>query len=196
MQNDEILKILRQNKSEGIKLLFDRYYRPLVLYANEYVHSQETSEDIVQEFFIRLWEDCHLEKISFQTLSAYLYTSIRNACYTYVHSKSERIQKIQLEEIDIAANVSEEMNDYIVERINQVISHLPPQTASIVDCILIQEMKYQEAADKLQISVNTVKSLLKKGMKTIREELKEEKRLLFYFFVLKFKSKSPVFLKI
>ena len=51
----DILQRFKIDRKQGIQVLFRRYYRPLVLFADEFVHSLSTAEDIVQDFFIRLW---------------------------------------------------------------------------------------------------------------------------------------------
>ena len=43
-------------------MLFDRYYRPLVLYAGSLIDDDTMAEDLVQEFFVRLWEDDYLKR--------------------------------------------------------------------------------------------------------------------------------------
>ena len=181
----EILQTFKADREKGLRMLFDQYYRQMVVYAHEQTGSLPVAEDIVQEFFIRLWEEDYLEKASEESLKSYLFVSIRNSCYTQLHSKAAQIQKVQLTDVDIPLVAAEEMNSKIVERVNEAIAQLPQQTAAVVDCILMQDMKYQETADRLGISINTVKTLLKKGMKQIREDLKDERELLLYIFFKK-----------
>lgn len=181
----EILQAFKANREKGLRMLFDQYYRPMVVYAQEQTGSLPVAEDIVQEFFFRLWEEEYLEKASEASLKSYLFVSIRNSCYTYLHSKAAQIQKVQLTDVDIPLVAAEEMNSQIVERVNEAIAKLPQQTAAVVDCVLMQDMKYQETAERLDISINTVKTLLRKGMKQIREDLKDERELLLYIFFKK-----------
>ncbi|HIX02684.1 MAG TPA: sigma-70 family RNA polymerase sigma factor [Candidatus Odoribacter faecigallinarum] len=183
--DNEILRLFKENKAQGLRLLFEAYYRKMVLYAHEYTGSLSQAEDIVQDFFIRLWEEDYLENVKPDALRSYLFISIKNFCYSHLHSKTAQIKKVQLTDIDIPMTCAEAMNSEIVERVNESIAKLPPQTATIVDCILMQDMKYQETANKLNISINTVKTLLKKGIKFLREDLKDDLYLLFYFFYKK-----------
>lgn len=175
ISDTEILKRFKTNREDGIQILFGRYYRPLVLYADDFVHSLSTAEDIVQEFFIRLWTDDYLENLPPRTLSSYLFTSVRNTCYTHGHRKDIWNRRKDLTaETDIPAEIALEMEQGIVERMDLAIAALPEQTRGVVTRILIDEMKYKEAAADLNISVNTLKTLLRNGLKTLRAELKEE----------------------
>ncbi|MFR7812181.1 MAG: sigma factor [Butyricimonas faecihominis] len=83
----DILDVFVKNRKEGVRMLFDRYYRPLVLYAGSLIDDDTMAEDLVQEFFVRLWEDDYLKHIEEKALSSYLFSSVRNSCYTYTHKK-------------------------------------------------------------------------------------------------------------
>lgn len=177
----EILQRLKKDREKGIQILFERYYRPLVVYADEFVHSLSTAEDIVQDFFIRLWMEDYLDRLLPKALSSYLFVSIRNSCYTYEHSKGvwNRRRNICLSGLDIPAEVALKMEHGVVNRVNLAIAKLPEQTQTVTIRILVEEMKYKEVAAELDISVNTVKTLLRNGLRVLREELKNDYRSLF-----------------
>ena len=77
----------------------------------------------------------------------------------------------------MAASISQE----IVERVTQAIQRMPEQTGRVLDCILMRDMKYQETADELQVSLNTVKTLLRNGMRVLREVMQQDKDLIMLF---------------
>ena len=141
----DILQRFKIDRKQGIQVLFRRYYRPLVLFADEFVHSLSTAEDIVQDFFIRLWTDDYLEKLLPPALSSYLFTSVRNACYTYEHRKDVWNRRRDLPpEVNIAVETALEMDSEVADRINRAISKLPVQTRAVVTRILLEEMKYKD----------------------------------------------------
>ena len=68
--------------------------------------------------------------------------------------------------------VEEEMmawNDELIQEVETEITNMPEQTREIIRGVFFQDLKYQEVADHLGISINTVKTLLKNGMKHLRE---------------------------
>ena len=184
----EILQAFKEDRRNGMKILFSRYYKPLVLYADQFTNDIPLAEDIVQEFFMRLLENDYLVEILPAALSSYLFTSIRNACYTQIHKQDILKMSIAYTGLDIAAETAARIEEETVTRVKEEISKLPNQTRLVVDCVLIQDMKYKEAAAFLNISVNTVKTLLKNGMKTLREQVKNEQALFFLFFLKKYRS--------
>ena len=77
--NDErICSMLKQHNSRGLELLYDCYYRPLVLWADNFINNVPAAEDIVQDFFVRFWEKKLFERLTSANLKGYLFSSIRN----------------------------------------------------------------------------------------------------------------------
>ena len=177
----DILDRFTKNRKDGIRVLFDRYYRPLVLYAGTLISDDTMAEDLVQEFFVRLWEDDYLERIESKALSSYLLSSVRNSCYTYLHKNDVMRARVDFTSIDVAADSAAALSQEIVDRVTAVIARMPEQTGRVLNCVLMQDMKYQETADELHVSLNTVKTLLRNGMRLLREELQSEQELILLF---------------
>lgn len=62
----------------GLTALFTRYYRRLVDYAGRYVGSTEQARDLVQDCFVRLWEQ--KENYSDSHLAALLFRMVKGMC--------------------------------------------------------------------------------------------------------------------
>ena len=76
-------------------------------------------------------------------------------------------------------------DEKIIGEIKEELEQMPRQTRKIISLIFIQNMKYQEVADEMNISINTVKTLLRNGIKHLRNrDLK--KQFFFYIFAIDF----------
>ena len=75
--DQEICSLLKVRKIGGMELLFREYYKPLVVWATTFLHDTQRAEDIVQDFFVKLWEKPYSVLFP-ETLKSYLFTSIRN----------------------------------------------------------------------------------------------------------------------
>lgn len=62
--DSEIINSLQNNEELGIKRLFDKYYCPLALFAEEYLGDPMLAEDIVQNTFVRFWDKKSLSRVS------------------------------------------------------------------------------------------------------------------------------------
>lgn len=184
LQSDKnILDLVRRDKVAGIRQLFHRYYRPLVLYAEEYLRDQAVAEDVVQELFVKLWEEDHLLKIANDSLGAYLYSAVRNRCYSYIRQKDVLRGTKELENVDIPVEWVVDVDEERMDRVMKEIEKLSERTRQVVECVMLRNLKYREAAEELGISINTVKFLLKEGTKRLRDRLTTLGTDIFFFFL-------------
>ena len=78
VQDELLIEQLNQKQVGAFKILFDRFYRYLVLYAMKWVERQEIAEDVVQDVFVRVW----LRRDNLRddgTLQGYLLRSVYHA---------------------------------------------------------------------------------------------------------------------
>lgn len=140
--------------------LYDRYYNELVLWADTILNDMGASEDVVQDFFVRLWEKKLTEHLEGKGVRSYLYVSVRNMAVRRLKGL-QRVESlpdfIDIEEVLEDADCTRE------EIISQVLSELeklPPRSREVLECVHLKNMKYAEVAEHFGISVFTVKTLL------------------------------------
>jgi len=80
-----ILEEIRKKNEKVFKNFFDKHYEEFVVYANGYLFDKDSSEDIVQEIFIYIWEHANTLKIE-TSLKGYIYAMVRNKCFNYLKS--------------------------------------------------------------------------------------------------------------
>ncbi len=181
----EILEIFRKDQEAGIRELFSRYYKPLVLFADEYVKDINLAEDLVQEFFVRLCENKYLKEISAQALSSYLFTAVRNSSIKHIGKKDVLKERADIGFIDVPEECFLPIDEPEMNQVMREMDNLPEQTRKVVEGIVIKELKYKEVASELNISVNTVKTLLHRGMRRLQNSLSNCKKQIYYFFFKK-----------
>lgn len=171
-KNDKlILELFRTNPNDAFQLMFDTYYMPLCLYAVQLTDSFVMAEDIVQDFFISFWEKKTYQNIAVK-LRSYLFYSIRNNSYLILR-KNNLISMEELfdTEIDLIEAMSDE--EELRERekkIMEELEKLPKQELSAVQAVILENKKYKEAAEELNISVNTLKTHLSRALKRLRKD--------------------------
>lgn len=185
LSDKAICDLLKKGEIKDLEYLFQEYYKPLVLWADTFLNDIALSEDLVQEFFVKLWEKELLSGLTSDTLKSYLYTSVRNRAFNAL-SKKDTLRNTS----DIAGNnrVWEEYDDWeeeVIRQVEEAVGKLPPRSREIVECVYLQGMKYKEVAEKFEISVSTVKTLLVNSLKTLRKETKDEKDLFLFLYLKK-----------
>jgi len=167
------------------KSLFDKLYVSLCLFANKYLDNLEASKDVVQEVFIKVWED----KVEFKnqdTIKSYLYTSVKNKSLDYLKSKrykstdhfsNKEMEKLETEPFFLREVVIIETSNIIENAINT----LPNRCGQII-WLSIKGFTNSEIANELDISVNTVKTQKKIAYKRLKPLLRDHFILIAYIF--------------
>ncbi len=150
------------------KKLFESLYEDLVFFANGYLFDVSASEDIVQETFIQLWEKAETITIK-NSLKAYLYSMVRNRCLNYLKtikitdfSNILDFQAIIESDYDLDDYTNED-KEIIYAQVLKIIETLPTKMQTIVRLRFMNNYKYSEIAEEMNVSVNTVKTQLKRA---------------------------------
>jgi RNA polymerase sigma-70 factor (ECF subfamily) len=158
---------------EAFELLFQQYYTPLVAYANRYVTSVDTAREIVQDFFVKLYEKRNSLSIDV-SLKSYLYRAVYNCCINYINQRN--IQEKHLKNIDLERNEEENLENEIntVElqyKISEIIEDLPSKCRLIFKMNRLEGIKNEEIAKQLNLSKRTVETQISKALKILRKKL-------------------------
>lgn len=137
-----------------LKELMNKYYSQLCVVSVQYTDSLEIAEDIVQDVFLRFWEENKL--LSAETNpKAYLFRSVRNASIDYIRKNNYRVF-IDIEETNLISDeeINEEELSSQYERLYRIISQLSPQERAVLNAIVVENKRYKEVAEEMNISVN------------------------------------------
>ncbi|MGV6831991.1 MAG: RNA polymerase sigma factor [bacterium] len=173
---DLFIQQLKNKDVKAFQSFFKTHYAELVHYANSFLYDINLSKDIVQESFVYLWENAG--KLDLKTsATGYVKVMVKNKCLNYL--KSIKITE-GLEVLEFNANLTTEIKDVSEHKIEKVdlqqdllkaIEGLPTEMKKIVELKFFQNYKYQEIADELNISINTVKTQLKRAKNKMHKAL-------------------------
>lgn len=148
--------------------LFESYYGRLCAYVFTLTHNHSASEDIVQELFIRLWND--RERIHIQeNVLAYLFRASRNAALNYMRGEANRdqsIKKLDVQESVVDRDFLEE--EEFVSFLEDCIGDLPDRCQQVFRMSRFEGCKQAEIADQLGTSVKTIKNQIWKSLQYLR----------------------------
>ncbi len=183
LQDQDILLKLNAHDEQGIEALFIRYYKPLVVFAGSYLHNLAEAEDLVQEQIVKLWTKQAFAPVRAEAFSTFLFTVIKNACLNWLEKRKLSLTSLEFPHFQIAQEEANQMEDEKVKLIAATLEQLPFKTRMVVDLILLQDKTYKQAAEELNVSVNTVKTLLKQGIKGLRRQLKDQHDRLILLYI-------------
>jgi len=169
---DTIEKI-RLGDVETFSQLFRRYYEPLCMFAARFTRDFDAAENIVQEVFVKLWDG--RESLSVEvSLKGYMYASVRNSCLNYIkrESLSSTLERVEgrSNETTTRPDIQLESSE-ISQTVERAINKLPHKRREIFCMAKYDDLSYQEIAEIQNVSVNTVKTQLKRALKTLAKSL-------------------------
>ena len=174
--DQEVFSAMQSGEIPAFEMLFKTFYQPLCRYATSFLKDPDDAEEIVQAAFIGFWEK--REAISIDTsVKSYLYRAVRNSCLNEL--KHEQVKQRYIAGETVMGEKASESADHLAihveleEKIKAAIQMLPEQCRLIFTMSRFEELKYQEIADQLNLSVKTVENQMGKALKIMRAQLKE-----------------------
>ena len=152
-------------------MIYQKYHRYLFALALKYLKDTHLAEDAVQHVFVKLWEstrDIHIEI----NLKNYLYTMTKNYILNFIRDHREMVSLNYVNaQVDVSgqediqqAMENRQMQDILYKGIEQ----LPPQKKEVCKRKLETDDSNQQIAEKMGISVHTVKSHYQESLKLLR----------------------------
>lgn len=169
--DEQLLQQLKAGQSKVYDIIFLKYYKLLCVNAYFYLHDEQEAKDLVQAFFLEMWEKKIYMRLN-GDIKGYLYRSVQNRCLNLIRKK-ENEQKKQ-DNYHLEADAIYEKNEdleHTYVKLENAMEKLSKQRNEALKLVYLQNKKYQEAATIMGISINSLKTHLKIGLKNLRETL-------------------------
>lgn len=170
----ELLQKIAKGNERAFKIIYDQYKKKIYHYAMGFLHSEVYAEEVMQEVFLKIWLMGE-EVQSISSLEAYLKTLTRNRSL-------DTLRKVIVDQkfgLHITKDYSESHNEteesILLNDTRVVLAHaidkLPRQQREVYLLCQNEGLKYDEVAIRLNISVNTVKTHMKRALASIRSDI-------------------------
>jgi RNA polymerase sigma-70 factor (family 1) len=175
LENDHIRRLLTaialNNDQAAYKELFILLHSRLKQFAYSILKSNEESEELVSDLFIRIWEKRD-QLTTIESPLLYFYTTAKNLAFTRLN-KQKRQQSVSAEDWLVQMNSiyfdPEQlmMTEEMVRQIKQAVNDLPPRCRIIFKLIKEDGLKYKEVAELLHLSVKTIEAQMAIALRRI-----------------------------
>jgi RNA polymerase sigma-70 factor (family 1) len=169
--NDELIRLLKEDNQQAFSEIYDRYWEKLFDYAEKILQGRAASQDAVQEVFIDLWK--RRLTIQIESLQSFLYQAVRFQVF-----KTIRSEKMDADFFKRLSAVSYKLiaEDPIIFRdleklFEKVLAGLPEDQRIIFKLNRDQGLTYKEIAEQRNISVKTVEKKMSLALQHIRINL-------------------------
>ena len=146
--DDELFARVQKGDEKAFTMVYGRYNKLIYVLAYRYLLDKARAEDVVQYVFVKLWEYRRELRIGV-SLKNFLFTMAKNHVLNLIRNENAALEK--------AYEIAQQVPAYEKKEI----------------CLmkLRGDMSNQEIADRLHVSVNTVKSHYQEALKMLRREL-------------------------
>lgn len=186
MSSDEI-------EHKWFEELYTTYSRELFWIAMAYSNNRILAEDAVQEAYLYVWKN--RKKLNRDKgLRSYLHLAVKNYIIDFlrqqqVHQKHHPL--IQEDTLDREYNPAEDDFEEKMEAAKKLLNTLPEGCKKIFVMAVIEGMTYEQVANELNISKNTVKMQMKIAYKKLQSN--DPKIYFLIFILLKSEIFTPLF---
>jgi len=165
------LKLWENIKNGDVKALnqlHTLYFYQMCLFARKIINDNQLAENIVSDCFIKLWVN-RKKIIITKSFKSYLYRILRNQITDHYRRRQDILET--LEELpDIPdEEVFDDQKRYA--KLYEALCNLPKQRKKVLELAVYDSMTYQQIADKLHISKNTVKTHMARAYRYLKEML-------------------------
>lgn len=161
------------DKKTRFEQIYKEYSKPMFLYAISFLTTEEDAEDVIQEIFMNLWQTGNFQDIHLPSLKTYLFRSVKNTCLNRLKKKDIISERLEMIHEEVMEEEALRLNDDLIREIEAEIECLPAQTREVIRGVYFHNLKYQEIAERLGVSLNTVKSLQRYGMQHLRNRFSD-----------------------
>lgn len=171
-----ILKKISEGDEASFNIIFSQYRDRLFAYLITVTKSKEAAEEIVLDVFMKLWLGREII-IEIKNLQSFLYRIAHNKAIDFLRSAQRN--PVQQNEIwdAIQSSAGETASDHLLNRhnaeaaLNEAVEQLSPMRQKVFQLSREEGMSYDEIADHLHLSRNTVRNHVAASLEFIRKYL-------------------------
>lgn len=166
---------LSADKYSSFQTLFSEQYSSLCNYANGFVNDLNDAEDVVQEVFIKIWQN-RQDLIGTDQVRFYLFTATRNNCISLLRKRKH--PAMGGDDIEKLAHIADEgprqaiPPEDIHALVGRALGQLPPQCQLIFKMSRFNKLTYAQIAEELNLSVKTIENQMGKALRILRDFVK------------------------
>lgn len=166
---DELLTRARAGEPSAFAALVRRYQRTVYSIALRMLNDRHRAEDLAQEVFLQLHRA--LDSIASDTHLAFWLRKVAvNRAIDHIRQESHHVAGPLTEAVSLAADSAED-DPLLQRRMAELLAQLPPAARAVVVLRYQEDLDPVDIASTLDMSINTVKSHLKRSLTVLRARI-------------------------
>lgn len=174
-EDQQLVQSLQKGNVAAFDSLFEVYSPKLYGFAFKYFRNEADAEELVQEVFVKVWENRHVLKTE-HSFKSYLFTIALNQIRKYFNKKAVALR--YLESLQHEPEFSDQplAEDYesVLQKLNSIIEQMPPRRREIFIKSKLEGKSSKEVAAELNISPGTVDNQVSEALRFLRAQFKTD----------------------
>ena len=168
---EELIQLLKSKSPIGMSILYDRFSPALFGVASKIVHSDQVAEDVLQEAFVKIWQNSENYDSEKGRVFTWLINITRNLALDKLKSRQYKnsIKNSNDENIvgviDAHQNVRDNPDTIGVK---DLLNHLKPDQKELLDMMYFQGYTQSEISEKLDMPLGSVKTKVRAAISHLR----------------------------
>lgn len=186
-EEEKIWRSIQLKDEQVFENYYKDHYRFFLLASCKYLKDPGMAQEVVNDVFMKLWEDANA--ISIQTsLKFYIHRAVINRSLNELDrdKKDRQRQKALNQGLREGYEMREMEENELKIRLYQAIDQLPDQCRRVFGMSRFEELKQQEIANRLGISIKTVKNHITHALKDLNKVLDDWNALPLWIIMIKY----------
>ena len=174
LEDDELLALVERGDPGALAGLYDRHVGAAYSLAYRMVSERGAAEDLVQEAFLKVWRSAGSYKAGRGTVKTWMLSIVYNGAIDQLRSAASRRRMQELVELSAAPY---QPSDAFAEawlgsrrdHVREALKALPPEQLEVLEMSYFRGYTHAEISDLLGLSLGTVKSRVRLGLKKVRD---------------------------
>lgn len=169
----QLVKLLQKGNVEAFDSLFGVYSSKLFGFACKYFRNDADAEELVQEVFVKVWENRQSIKSEY-SFKSYLFTIALNQIRKHFNKKAASLRYLESLQDDVFTSEQASNDDYetALQKLNLIIEQMPERRREIFIKSKLEGRSSKEVASELNITAGTVDNQVSEALKFIRNQMK------------------------
>lgn len=167
-----LLADIQSGRQEAMASFFDCYSKIVYSVAFRVLRDSGEAEDVMQEIFIRIWQNPRAFVPGRGSLAGWLTVIARNRAIDRLR-KRRPTDPVELFALPSANDLAQESErDILLEKVQPVVANLPPEQRKCLELSFFDGLSHSEIAEQTGEPLGTVKTRIRLALIAIRKGLK------------------------
>jgi len=172
--DQELLALVQEGSQTAFAELVQRHTERFYRLAYRYVQNRETAEDLVQDAFVRLWENpASWRPDRNSRFTTWFYRIVVNLCLDWQKKKRPLPLDEEIPLIDERETADEAMVRIEEQKLlEKEIAALPERQRTALNLCFDEGLSNQEAAETMGVNLKALQSLIMRAKTTLKQRMK------------------------